>query len=153
MKETSPENWAIYHSVSEENGTYYRAGADYPSMMKRQITKHENKLQPIFEAITNSFEALTEKKKEIRIRLNFSKTLSKDQRDFNSIMVSDSGHGIMSADLNRMEILFDSSKGFNNFGSGRIQYLHFFEHTDIHTVYKEGGKKIYKKVGYVREVL
>lgn len=146
MKETSQENWAIYHSVSEENGTYYRAGADYPSMMKRQITKHENKLQPIFEAITNSFEALTEKNKEIRIRLNFSKTLSKDQRDFNSIMVSDSGHGVTSADLNRMEILFDSSKGFNNFGSGRIQYLHFFEHTDIHTVYKEGGKKYIRRL-------
>lgn len=146
MKEFSQEDWSLYASFKENEGTYCPAGADYPSMMKKQITKHENKLQPVFEAITNSFEALTEKNKEIRIRLNFSKTLSKDQRDFNSIIISDSGHGITCDDLNRMEILFDSSKGFNNFGSGRIQYLHFFEHTDIHTVYKIGEKKYLRRL-------
>lgn len=146
MKELDEEKWTIYNPFDEKEGKYYPAGADYPSMMRKQITKHDNKLQPIFEAVTNAFEALNGKEKHVKIRLNFSRTLAKDQRDFNSLIISDSGHGITGEDLSRIETLFDSSKGFHNFGSGRIQYLHFFEHTDIHTVYQENGKKYSRRL-------
>lgn len=141
------DDWMTFHSFDAEEGRFYPAGADYPSMMNKQITKHDNKLQPIFEALTNSFEALTGKDNGIRLKISFSTTLASDQRDFNSILVSDTGHGITDEDLSRIETLFDSSKGFNNFGSGRIQYLHFFEHTDIHSIYEKNGTK------YIRHLI
>lgn len=117
-------------------------------MMRRQVTKHENKLQPIYEAVTNAFEAIDNNGGEIAIKLYFTPRLTGNGRDLNSVIISDTGHGVEQADLMRIETLFDTSKGFNNFGSGRIQYLHFVENTDIHSVYKENGKKYMRRFIY-----
>lgn len=141
-------DYSIFQPFEHDKEFFYPAGADFPSMMRKQVTKHENKLQPIYEAVTNAFEAIDNNGGEIAIKLYFTPRLTGNGRDLNSVIISDTGHGVEQADLMRIETLFDTSKGFNNFGSGRIQYLHFVENTDIHSVYKENGKKYMRRFIY-----
>lgn len=138
-----------FEKLNTDNGHYHLAGANYPSMMKRQITKNDsNKLQPIFEAVTNAFESLDKSlnNNSITIRLFFSGVGLGGVRSLNSISISDTGHGILAEDLTRIKTLFDDSKGFHNFGSGRIQYLHYFEHIDFHSIYKDNEQKYLRRL-------
>lgn len=137
-----------FEKLNKANGHYYLAGANYPSMMKRQITKNDsNKLQPIFEAMTNAFESLDKSlNNSITIRLFFSGGGLGGVRSLNSISISDTGHGILDEDLTRIRTLFDDSKGFHNLGSGRIQYIHYFEHIDFHSIYKDNGQKYLRRL-------
>lgn len=137
------ETYFVYEDVINEPGSFYETDVDYPALMKKHITKHGSCLQPIFEAFSNSFEATKDENDEIAVLMNFSHLLM-GKRKILSISVFDSGHGIKKEDLVRMKRLFDDSKGKNNFGSGRIQYLHYFKRTDIHTIYKE-GRKVFRR--------
>lgn len=114
-------------------------GIAYHSMMKRQIKKHSSYLQPIFEAISNALESngVT----EIEISIACQKTLSSDIHDFYSIHVTDNGAGFTDDNFNRFVTLFDDTKGFNNFGTGRIQFLHYFKNTQIRSIYEKNGEK------------
>lgn len=134
----------IYRDVNAEKGGYYTTDVDYPALMRKHIAKHVTSLQPIFEAVSNSFEATKNEEDNITISLNFSQPGFAGVRTLLSISIADTGHGIKNEDLCRIQRLFDDSKGYNNFGSGRIQYLHYFDKTDIHTVYEENGKR-YKR--------
>ena len=129
-----------YGEINEEEGSFYETDVEFPSLMKKHIQKHGTALQPIYEAISNSFEATKDEKDSITIAMNFSRSGAGGVRELLSISVIDTGHGITSKDLTRLKRLYDESKGYNNLGSGRVQYLHYFNRTDIHTVYKEDGK-------------
>lgn len=131
----------IYKEINEKEGTFHETDVSFPALMKKHISKHTTSLQPIYEAINNSFEATKDENDEIIITLNFSQPGVSGIRELLSISVIDSGHGITPNDLTRMKRLFDDSKGYNNLGSGRVQYLHFFNRTDIHTIYEDKGKK------------
>lgn len=122
-------------------GRFVEQTFSYESLMKKRVKKHSSFLQPIFEAVSNSLEATKGKDDTIVIRLKVSRSSTPDKYEFNSIEIQDTGCGFNKENLNRFYHLFDESKNFNNLGSGRIQYLHFFTHTEIWSVYLENGKK------------
>lgn len=123
------------------NGRFVEQTFSYESLMKKRVKKHSSFLQPIFEAVSNSLEATKGKDDTIVIRLKVSRSSTPDKYEFNSIEIQDTGCGFNKENLDRFYHLFDESKNFNNLGSGRIQYLHFFSHTEIRSVYLENGKK------------
>ena len=140
------EYYFRYGEINEEEGSFYETDVEFPSLMKKHIQKHGTALQPIYEAISNSFEATKDEKDSITIATNFSRSGAGGVRELLSISVIDTGHGITSKDLTRLKRLYDESKGYNNLGSGRVQYLHYFNRTDIHTVYKEDGKTFRRRL-------
>jgi hypothetical protein len=109
--------------------------------MKKRVKKHSSYLQPIYEAVSNSLEATRGKEDRIFVRLKVSKSSFPGKYEYNSIEIQDTGCGFNRENLDRFYHLFDESKNFNNLGSGRIQYLHFFSHTEIRSVYLENGQK------------
>ncbi len=124
--------------------TYFEAkGIDYKGQLQK-IKKSPTRLQPLFEALTNSMEAIKlvegTSKNEITISLNFvSDTLDADttkEYKLSNIIFEDCGIGFNNKEYSRFENLHDNSKGFSNQGSGRIQYLHFFKETQFKSVYK-----------------
>lgn len=128
------------------NGSFFIQEIAYPSLMKKHIKKHSSFLQPMFEAISNSLEVTNGAEDCITIRLYFAKTLKSDKLDFLSLEISDTGKGFTEDNLSRLKCLFDESKGQNNLGTGRIQYLHFFYNTDIYSIFEEGGKKYKRRI-------
>ena len=122
-------------------GRFVEQTFSYESLMKKRVKKHSSFLQPLFEAVSNSLEATKGKDDTIVIRLKVSRSSTPDKYEFNSIEIQDTGCGFNKENLDRFYHLFDESKNFNNLGSGRIQYLHFFTHTEIRSVYLENGKK------------
>jgi len=131
---------------------YYEAkGMDYQGLLKR-IKKSKNPLQPIFEALTNSFEAIKIYKNttgKISIKLNFGGNLFSGQNDVNilqSITIIDDGIGFTDIEFERLANIYDGSKGFSNKGSGRLQFVHFFEEAVYESVYKlDESKKDFNK--------
>jgi hypothetical protein len=110
--------------------------------------KSKNLLQPVFEAIMNSFEAIeTLNKGVISIEFNIHKDLftEKDGKtktekcSLVNITISDNGIGFNEKEFNRFYTLRDNSKNRNNKGTGRIQYLHCFETTKFISTYKDSN--------------
>ena len=134
------EYYFRFGEINDEDGSFYETDVEFPSLMRKHIQKHGTVLQPLYEAISNSFEATKDEKDSITIAMNFSRSGVGGVRDLLSVSVKDTGHGITRKDLIRLKRLYDESKGYNNLGSGRVQYLHFFNRTDIHTVYNEDGR-------------
>ncbi len=114
--------------------------------MKKHVKKHSSYFQPIFEAISNSLEATSGKDDVITIRINKAKTLNQEQYSFLSIDIIDTGIGFNDDNFGRLRRLYDESKGQNNFGTGRVQYLHFFNNTDIYSVFEEEGLKYKRRI-------
>lgn len=127
-------------------GRYIPQYIDYPSMMKRHIRKHVSYMQPIYEAISNSLEVTEGKDDTITIRSFLHPSTFEGKYLFSSIQIEDTGIGFNKENFERLQRLFDESKNCNNFGTGRIQFLHFFDKTDIYSVYKEDGKKYRKRI-------
>lgn len=65
---------------------------------------------------------------------------------FLSIDIIDTGIGFNDDNFGRLRRLYDESKGQNNFGTGRVQYLHFFNNTDIYSVFEEEGLKYKRRI-------
>lgn len=129
----------VYKQI-EDPCQEYGKGIAYESMMKRQIKKHSSFIQPLFEAISNALESNGVSK--IEISLGLTKTLIAESYDFVSLHITDNGEGFNDKNFDRFVTLFDDTKGFNNFGTGRIQFLHFFRITQIRSVYiSETGEK------------
>jgi hypothetical protein len=108
------------------------------------IKKSNHFLAPIFEAVTNSFEAINSKKFTnnetpfIQINLYFT-GLFQDERFFEKVEVIDNGIGFDNASYNRYRTLLDKTKGFNNRGSGRLQYFHRFDSIKIDSNFESDG--------------
>lgn len=121
------EYYFRFGEINDEDGSFYETDVEFPSLMRKHIQKHGTVLQPLYEAISNSFEATKDEKDSITIAMNFSRSGVGGVRDLLSVSVKDTGHGITRKDLIRLKRLYDESKGYNNLGSGRVQYLHFFQ--------------------------
>ena len=128
------------------NGAFVPQDISYPTLMKKHVKKHSSYLQPIFEAISNSLEATSGKDDIITIRINKAKTLNQEQYSFLSIDIIDTGIGFNDDNFGRLRRLYDESKGQNNFGTGRVQYLHFFNNTDIYRVFEKEGLKYKRRI-------
>ena len=125
-----------------KNGKYFKAEAiDYKGQL-RKIPKNKNKLQPIFEALTNSIEAIklspNHDNGKIIIQLKFvTENLISDEIKLSEIVFIDNGIGFNDENFSRFKRLHDDSKNFFNHGSGRIQYIHFFETINFESIYKD----------------
>jgi tRNA threonylcarbamoyladenosine modification (KEOPS) complex Cgi121 subunit len=110
------------------------------------IKKSKTALQPIFECFTNALEAIKIKqntakshKGEITIRINASET-TVQSTELNGISITDNGIGFNDEEFKRFNTFKLTNKGFKNLGSGRIQYVHYFDTTTIKSVFEQGGK-------------
>lgn len=128
------------------NGRVIKQHIAYPTLMRRQIKKHTDFLQPFYEAFSNAIESLFGVDDAICVKLKMAKKNLFNENDlsFVSLEVCDTGKGFDTENYERFLNLYDESKDFHNFGTGRIQYLHFFEHTEINSIYEENGQ-LYKR--------
>lgn len=117
----------------------------FKSLMEN-IKKSKYALAPLHEAIANSLEAIFQKdnfaaneKPEINITFDFSGLLD-EKKTLSQITVQDNGLGFDSQNYSRFETLLDKTKGYNNRGSGRIQFVHRFDRLDVASYYVEGGQ-------------
>ena len=125
-------------------------GIYYPqelSVIKKSADIH----QPLFEAITNAWEAILDKfgsegldKGIIQIGLYATKALEMGEDSaygFDRIVIKDNGIGLDAKNYDRLINLRDPSKNRSNKGTGRVQYLHSFGVTRITSVYEgQDGK-------------
>jgi hypothetical protein len=113
----------------------------YPSILATITKKKGNPLQPIFEAFTNSIEALEDKSKgKIEVCIYLKKDLLPEDSDlanFDKISIQDNGIGFNNTQFDRLKMLRDTRKGPSNRGTGRIQFIHYFSETIITSIYKE----------------
>lgn len=103
-------------------------------------------MQPFFEAISNSLEATLGSNDTITVRLQLRTTTIPDKYSFLSLEIEDTGIGFNDVNFERLQRLYDETKNCNNFGTGRIQYLHFFDKTDIHSIYEKDGRKYLRRI-------
>lgn len=119
----------------------------------KSIKKSSNRFQPLFEAFTNSFEAIKLRQKEtsnfspyINVVLNFNTSLIHGEYlDLSEIRIEDNGIGFDAKNYARLTTFKDDTKGFNNRGSGRIQMVHSFKYVVFDSVYYEGEKLMARK--------
>lgn len=128
-------------------------GISYRNEIKTIKKKTDVPLQPIYEAFMNSWEAILDRFSRenmhngiISILLHKkSNIFSKDtgKVEYDKIILADNGLGLDKSSYKRLEDLRDDSKRHSNLGTGRIQYLHFFNTTFMESVYRstEGHRK------------
>ena len=121
------------------------------------LKKSKNLLAPLFEAITNSFEAISEKtfseSEPARITANFYFTVTglfNEVKNFSSVEVIDNGIGFNDTSFLRYKTLLDKSKGYKNRGSGRMQFLHRFGKVEISSIFQK-GQEYYQRNFYSDE--
>ncbi len=115
------------------------------------IKKSPTSFSPIFECFTNALESIKTKKKDdndfgtgkiiISIHAN---ELTDKSNEFRSLDMYDNGIGFNDEEFKRFNTFKDNSKGYKNLGSGRIQFVHFFDRTIIESVYNQ-DKEFYKR--------
>lgn len=110
------------------------------------IKKSKTALQPIFECFTNALEAIKIKqntakshKGEITIRI-YASERTVQSTELNRISITDNGIGFNDEEFKRFNTFKLTNKGFKNLGSGRIQYVHYFDTTTIKSVFEQYGK-------------
>ncbi|WP_100630112.1 ATP-binding protein [Algoriphagus formosus] len=132
-----------------------RNGLYWPEILRKDVPKSKTALQPIFEAFTNSLEAIRDKQKEdkdhkgkILIRIYVVEGAIEETHYFKKVSIIDNGIGFKDDQFERFNIFRDVRKNYKNLGSGRIQYAHYFDKTEIESVYEFEGI-FYKRVFYV----
>lgn len=126
-------------------------GIYYPRELETFRRKKGTYLQPIFEAVTNAWEAIIDKfgsenlnQGRITITLNVSKGLDLENNSvyqIQTIKITDNGIGLDEENLTRLQNLRDPSKNHSNNGTGRIQFLFFFGSTVLESISNVGEDK------------
>lgn len=118
----------------------------WEDILRRDIPKSGKPLQPIYEAFTNSIEAIKDLQRlnhkiqgEITIKINSTESTITDQYIFSSLSITDNGIGFNDEQFNRFNNYRDIRKGYKNLGSGRIQYVHYFDSTIVKSVFEENN--------------
>lgn len=95
--------------------------------------KATNIMQPLFEAFTNSLEAIDMRKRQddtflpyIHLDFYFNQTTDNENDGLIRFSITDNGVGFDDENFNRLKVFKDDSKGDGNKGSGRIQFIQFF---------------------------
>ena len=137
--------------IEQESGEFLVArGIVLNSELKVIKKKQGGLIRPVFEAFSNAWESLIERftsasldKGKIEIAFYVkSKLLSEEEVgcDYEKIVIRDNGTGITNKGFERIMQLRDSSKSASNKGTGRVQYVHSFQMTEILSVYRENGE-------------
>lgn len=118
----------------------------------KSIAKAVNLLQPLFEAFTNSLEAIDMRKKSgeefapyIRLDFYFNSTINNENDGLVRLVITDNGIGFDNQNFSRLQIFKDDTKGYNNRGSGRIQFIHFFRTATYESIYKQDNICKYRR--------
>lgn len=124
-----------------DNTFMTKDGVYYPQII-REVKKSPNPLQPIYEAFTNSLESIESIKilnymGKVTLQCYFLKDLY-GGLEFDKIIIEDNGKGFDDTEFNRFLTFKDSRKGFNNKGSGRIQFVHYFSDCEYTSTFKNG---------------
>lgn len=126
------------------------AGLNWRGLLKG-YSKSTNVMQPLFEAFTNSLEAIDMRKKKqddfspyIHVDFYFNHTLDGENADLVRLIVMDNGIGFDDDNFNRLTVFKDDTKGYNNRGSGRIQLIQSFINATYSSVYKQDGVLKYR---------
>lgn len=133
----------------KDNSFIIADGISYAGVLRDINKKHSNPWQPIFEGLTNSLEAIKIRKEtddftgKIIIKFYSDTILFNENFSFNNVIIEDNGIGFNNEQFKRFCIYKDSSKNFNNKGSGRFQFIHYFNKSYYNSVYLEGG--VYKE--------
>lgn len=104
------------------------------------IKKSKYPLTPLFEAITNSLESISQREflssetPLITILLHFTGLID-EVKELHRIEIVDNGVGFTEENYKRFFEFFDKSKGCNNKGSGRLQFLHRFDNIEVESKY------------------
>ncbi len=129
----------------------------------RDVKRSKTSLQPVYEAFTNSLEAVEIKKHQDegfkgKIEIKIFSTQNTDQSfTFSKLQISDNGIGFNDKEFKRFNTYKDFTKGFKNLGSGRIQYTHYFDTTKIRSKYQHNGSYrereffVSKKADYLKK--
>ncbi len=119
-------------------------GLYWPEILRKDVSKSGTSLQPIFEAFTNSIEAIRDRRKfdtshkgEIIIKIYSTETTVKNSFSFSSISIIDNGIGFNDEQFQRFNTFRDNRKNYKNLGSGRIQYVHYFDSTNVNSVFEQ----------------
>lgn len=130
-----------------EDNQYIVPESLYWKGVLHNFSKSRTALQPIFEAFTNSIEAIKIKqqiepshKGEILIKINATETTVPDAFNFANISITDNGIGFDDEQFKRFNTFRDITKGFKNLGSGRIQYVHYFDNTSVKSIFQQESK-------------
>lgn len=136
--------------------TYIKATGIWYKNEINTIKKSEIPLQPVYEAFMNAWEAILDRFSKdhfehgkIDIAIHCSKNLLSNESgtlDFNNIVICDNGIGLDDKSYKRLVNLRDDTKKHLNLGTGRIQYVHFFDYTSIDSVFKDGEQFKRRKV-------
>lgn len=123
-------------------------GIYYPRELETFKRKKGTYLQPIFEAVTNAWEAIMDKfgsdnlnQGKITITLNVSKGLDLENNSvyqIQTIQIADNGIGLDEENLTRLQNLRDPSKNHSNNGTGRVQFFFYFGSTVLESVSNYG---------------
>lgn len=123
----------------------------YPNALKR-IKKEKKSLRPIFEAFSNALESFPNRNDNSN-KINIELYLHNDELtgmnvqpvySFEKFVITDNGKGFTDEDFARFLILDDNRKSPANKGAGRMQFLHFFDMTEI-TSYFNRDSLIYER--------
>jgi hypothetical protein len=142
-----------------ELGYHLSTGILLSEEIKSIPKKSKNPLQPLFEALMNSFEAIGNLGRgNITICFNVHKDLFTEESgksptekyNFENITISDNGIGFNEKEFGRIYTLRDNSKNVNNKGTGRIQFLHYFKESHFSSIYKDNSSSTkYKQCEFV----
>lgn len=114
----------------------------FPAILE-EIGKNNNLLQPLFEAFTNALEAIRQlktdsKTEKIKVKVYYDPELFEENRAMNKIVIEDTGIGFNDEEFQRFLTYKDNQKGYHNRGSGRLQYIQFFQTAEFESVFREG---------------
>jgi len=126
-------------------------GTSYSGRIQK-ISKSTDKLRPIYEAFTNAYDAIkTYSKGKIVISIQLNKTLYseiEEDLEFDNITIEDNGVGFNNENFIRFLNLDDTSKGIGNKGSGRVQFIHYFEKAEYESVFAD----VFSSTGFRKRV-
>ncbi|MGM9509520.1 ATP-binding protein [Larkinella sp. GY13] len=139
--ELSIQPFAIDNIPAKEQLPQYIMGFGiYYKGILQDTKRHRDYFQPIFEAFTNSLEAIdlrSDKSNNGSISIKiFLSEIDGGEPIFQQLKIEDTGIGFNKKEFHRFTTYKDNQKGFNNRGSGRIQLIHYFEECHYVSVYK-----------------
>lgn len=116
------------------------------------IAKATNPMQPVFEAFTNSLEAIDMRKNKgdnflpyINVDFYFNTDIDGNNDGLEKIVITDNGIGFNNENFKRLKVFKDDRKGFHNRGSGRIQLIHSFKSAEYESIYDDDSNRHYRK--------
>lgn len=133
-------------------GTFVSNEDLYWKGILKGIAKSTNPMQPVFEAFTNSLEAIELRKNKgydflpyINIDFYFNTDINENKDGLVQIVITDNGIGFNDENFKRLKVFKDDRKGFNNRGSGRIQFIHSFKNAEYESVYNVDSERYYRR--------